>query len=98
MSAEHYAVRHKMITILYRTLNQRERYYTIQLLPNLFGESIVIRTYGSTQKVKPTGEIKEVYSNQADAQHSIDVLIASKYRRGYRPKTTDIPINSLSIG
>lgn len=73
-------------TILYRTLNQRERYYSIQLLPNLFEESIVIRTYGSLQKSKPTGEIKEVYSNQADAQHSVDVLIASKHKRGYRPK------------
>jgi hypothetical protein len=59
---------------------------------------ITIRTYGSTQKVKPTGEIKEVYVTQADAQYSVDVLIASKYRRGYRPKTIDIPINSLSIG
>jgi predicted DNA-binding WGR domain protein len=55
-------------------------------MPNLFGESIVIRIYGSLQKSKPTGEIKEVYSNQADAQHSIDVLIVSKHKRGYRPK------------
>jgi predicted DNA-binding WGR domain protein len=55
-------------------------------MPNLFGEFIVIRTYGSLQKSKPTGEIKEVYSNQADAQHSIDVLIASKHKRGYRSK------------
>lgn len=74
------------ITILYRTVNERERYYTIQLLPNLFGESMVIRTYGSTKKVKPTGEIREVYSNQADAQHSVEVLIASKCRRGYCSK------------
>lgn len=96
MSAEPCTVRHKMKTILYRTLNQRERYYTIELLPNLFGESIVIRTYGSTQKIKPTGAIREVYPNQADAQCSADALIASKYRRGYRPKTTNIPINSLS--
>lgn len=75
------------ITILYRTINERKRYYTIQLLPNLFGETIVIRTYGSVQKVKPTGEIQEVYSDQADAQSSVDVLIASKYKRGYRPKS-----------
>jgi predicted DNA-binding WGR domain protein len=54
-------------------------------MPNLFGESIVIRTYGSLQKSKSTGEIKEVYSNQVDAQHSVDVLIASKHKRGYRP-------------
>lgn len=76
------------ITILYRTVNDRERYYTIQLVPNLFGESMVIRTYGSTKKVKPTGEIRKIYANEVDAQYSIDVLIASKYKRGYSPKST----------
>lgn len=76
------------ISILYRTVNERERYYCIQLVPNLFGESMVIRTYGSTEKVKPTGEIREVYSNQVDAQHSVEVLIASKYCRGYCSKPT----------
>ena len=74
--------------------NEQERYYTIQLLPNLFGESIVIRTYGSTKKTKPTGEIHEIYSNQADAQHSVDVLIASKCKRGYRPKLLTITTTS----
>jgi predicted DNA-binding WGR domain protein len=69
-----------------RSVNGRVRYYTFELFPTLFGESIVIRTYGSVQKSKPTGEIKEVYSNQVDAQHSVDVLIASKHKRGYRPK------------
>lgn len=69
-----------------RSVKGRVRYYTLELFPTLFGESIVIRTYGSLQKAKPTGEIKEVYSNQADAQHSVDVLIASKHKRGYRPK------------
>ena len=76
------------VTILYRTVNERERYYTIQLVPNLFEGSMVIRTYGSTEKVKPTGEIREVYSNQVDAQHSVEMLIASKYRRDYCSKPT----------
>jgi len=38
------------VTILYRTVKDRERYYTIQLVPTLFGESMVIRTYGSKKK------------------------------------------------
>ncbi len=72
-----------MTTILYRTVNERERYYTIQLLPNLFGETLVIRTYGSKKNVKATGTIQEIYTNEAEAHHKVDVLIASKRQKGY---------------
>jgi predicted DNA-binding WGR domain protein len=70
-------------TILYRTVNERERYYSIQLLPNLFGETLVIRTYGSRKNVKATGTVQEVYTNEAEAHNKVDVLIASKRKRGY---------------
>lgn len=49
---------------------------------------MVIRTYGSMQKSKPTGEIREVFSNPVDAQHKIKVLIASKLKRGYHTSDT----------
>ncbi|MCX6061163.1 MAG: molybdenum metabolism regulator [Campylobacterales bacterium] len=87
-----------MTTILYRTVNERERYYleevlvpfgyTIQLLPNLFGESLVIRTYGSKKNVKATRTIQEVYATQTEAHHKVDVLIASKRQRGYYTSQT----------
>jgi len=70
-------------TILYRTVNERERYYSLQILPNLFGETLVIRTFGSSKNVKATGTIQEVYTNEAEAHHKVDVLIASKHKRGY---------------
>lgn len=79
-----------MATILYRTLNHKERYYSIQLLPTLFGETLVIRTYGSVNNHKPTGEIRNVYENIQEAQESVRVLLCNKYRRGYRPKHTTI--------
>ena len=70
-------------TILYRTVNERQRYYTIQMLPNLFGETLVIRTYGARKNLKATRTIQEVYAIQAEAHHKVDVLIASKRKRGY---------------
>lgn len=77
-----------MTTILYRTVNERERYYTIQLLPNLFGETLVIRTYGSKKNVKATRTIQEIYATQTEAHHKVDVLIASKRKRGYCTSNT----------
>ena len=74
-----------MTTILYRTVNERERYYSLQILPNLFGETLVIRSYGAKKNVKATGTIQEVYANEADAQCKVDVLIASKRLKGYHP-------------
>ncbi|MDP3465964.1 MAG: WGR domain-containing protein [Sulfuricurvum sp.] len=74
-----------MTTILYRTVNERERYYTIQLLPNLFGETLVIRSYGAKKNSKATRTIQEVYTNEAEAHNKVDVLIASKRKRGYHP-------------
>jgi|GEM_PF-1653179 len=75
-----------MVTILYRTLNQKERYYSIQLLPTLFGEALVIRSFGSVNNHKPTGEIRNVYENIQEAHSSVAILLSRKYRRGYRPK------------
>lgn len=69
--------------ILYRTVNERERYYSIQLLPNLFGETLVIRSFGASKNVKATGTIQEVYATQTEAHNKVDVLIASKRQRGY---------------
>lgn len=77
-----------MTTILYRTVNERERYYSIQLLPNLFGETLVIRTFGASKNMKATGTIQEVYTNEDEAHDKVDVLIASKRLKGYRTSPT----------
>lgn len=85
-----------MVTILYRTLNHKERYYSIQLLPTLFGEALVIRSYGSVNNDKPTGEIRNLYESTEEAYESVKVLLLRKHARGYRPK----PLNNTeaSIG
>jgi predicted DNA-binding WGR domain protein len=59
------------------------RYYTLELIPNLFGEWMVVRTYGSIKKLKPTGVIREIYNDAEAAAESIQSLINAKLKKGY---------------
>jgi len=53
------------------------------LIPNLFGEWMVVRTYGSIKKLKPTGVIREIYDSAEVAAESIQSLINAKLKKGY---------------
>ncbi|HZF70013.1 WGR domain-containing protein [Sulfuricurvum sp.] len=73
-----------MKTTLSRAVNNRLRYYRIELIDNLFGESLFIRTYGSLLRAKATRTITKVYSNRFDAYRAYEKLIKRKTRKGYR--------------
>ncbi len=73
-----------MKTTLSRAVNNRLRYYRIELIDNLFWESLHIRTYGSLLRAKTTRTITEVYSNQFDAYRAYEKLLELKTRKGYR--------------
>ncbi|MDD5716802.1 MAG: WGR domain-containing protein [Sulfuricurvum sp.] len=66
-----------------RIVKGRVRYYTLELIPNLFGEWMVVRTYGSIKKLKPTGVISEIYDNAEDAVESLQSMITAKHKKGY---------------
>jgi len=71
--------------ILKRSVNGLMRYYRIDLFLNLFGEWMVIRTFGSINHSLPTGVITKVYAEQVDAQKAYEALICQKELKGYRP-------------
>ena len=48
-----------MLIILTRIVNNCERYYRLMLVNNLFGECIVERIFGSSNKLSPTGRKKK---------------------------------------
>ncbi|MDD5386445.1 MAG: WGR domain-containing protein [Sulfuricurvum sp.] len=73
-----------MKTTLSRAVNNRLRYYRIELIDNLFGESLLIRTYGSLLRSCATRTITEVYSNKFDAYRAYEKLLELKTRKGYR--------------
>lgn len=66
-----------------RSVKGRVRYYTFELIPNLFGEWMVVRTYGSIKKLKPTGVIREIYDNAEEAMGAMRLLIRAKEKKGY---------------
>lgn len=72
-----------MKTTMTRSVKGRVRYYTLELIPNLFGEWMVVRTYGSIKKLKPTGVIREIYNDAEAAIASMQLLISTKLKKGY---------------
>lgn len=66
-----------------RSVKGRVRYYTLEIIPNLFGEWMVVRTYGSIKKRKPTGVMHEIYDNAEVAAASMESWISAKQKKGY---------------
>ncbi len=81
-----------MKTTMTRSVKGRVRYYTLELIPNLFGEWMVVRTYGSIKKLKPTRVIREIYDNDSAevAAESIQSLINAKLKKGYTNRCVSI--------
>lgn len=77
-----------MKTTMTRSVKGRVRYYTFELIPNLFGEWMVVRTYGSIKKLKPTGVIREIYDNSEEAMCAMKLLIRAKEKKGYASRYT----------
>lgn len=73
-----------------RSVKGRVRYYTLELIANLFGEWMVVRTYGSIKKLKPTGVICEIYDSAEAAAESLQSLINAKHKKGYVERCTQI--------
>jgi len=79
-----------MKTTMTRSVKGRARYYTLELIPNLFGEWMVVRTYGSIKKLKPTGVIREIYNDVEAAVASMQLLISTKHKKGYVARCAQI--------
>lgn len=72
-----------MIVTMTRTVNGKERYYTLQLFPTLFGETLVVRTYGGCANAKPTGTILEYHNSFEEAQSMVQTIQHRKCKGGY---------------
>lgn len=66
-----------------RTVNERERWYRLEVVPNLFGEWLLIRTFGSLYQPKPIGTMVEVFNDQDRAMNAYKKLTGLKQKRGY---------------
>lgn len=70
--------------LLKRNVNGLIRYYKIDLSLNLFGEWLVIRTFGSLKYSLPKGVITNIYPELIDAKAAYEALIRKKAAKGYR--------------
>ena len=68
-----------------RTVNERLRWYRLELLPNLFGEWLLIRSFGSMGRSRATGVKTELFDNPLMAQKVFERLVRSKTKKGYIP-------------
>jgi predicted DNA-binding WGR domain protein len=66
-----------------RTVNSKQRYYTLELIANLFDEYLLIRTYGSCRNTKPTGVISNTYQTLNTAYEAMETILHEKQKRGY---------------
>ena len=66
-----------------RFVNERERWYRLEVVPNLFGEWLLIRTFGSLYQPKPIGMMVEVFTDQDSAMNTYKKLIGLKQKKGY---------------
>lgn len=69
--------------ILYRVVNHKTRYYSIEINPTLFGEIQVTREYGGVHNKKSTGVIKEYFSDLENSFRAFESLVGLKLKRGY---------------
>lgn len=66
---------------LSRVVNRAERYYTIEILPNLFGEWLLVRSYGSL-KYRPCMKA-QVFESLTSAKEAFRHLLGIKMKKGY---------------
>ena len=75
------------ITTLYREVNGRVRYYRIKTYLTLFGEYLLIREWGGVDNKKATGQKQSYYTTLGETVISIEKIITSKIKKGYRKYT-----------
>lgn len=70
-------------TTLYRFVNEKKRYYSLNIYPTLFGEYLLEKRYGSIKNMRPTRVVKEYYKTLNDALDVLNEKVKQKCKKGY---------------
>ena len=68
---------------IYRVVIKKTRYYSIEILPTLFGEYLLVKEFGGVKNKKPTRIIKEYFSHLEDSIIALEDFIGVKMKKGY---------------
>lgn len=66
-----------------RLVNDRERWYRLEVVPNLFDEWLLIRSFGSMYKATPLGIICQTFPDMESVDKACIQLTQKKSKRGY---------------
>lgn len=72
-----------MKSMMIRTVNDRKRWYRLEVVPNLFGEWLVIRSFGSLSRSTPLQCLSESFADKNSALRAYAKLLTQKQKRGY---------------
>lgn len=72
--------------IMNKTINNRVRYYRLELQKTLFDEYLVYFIYGAVNNKSPTRIIKSFYQSKQEAVVVINQKVKEKLQRGYTIK------------
>lgn len=70
-----------MKVALSRVVKDTERYYAIEILPNLFGEWLLVRSYGSVKR--SSHRQSKVFEKLDSAKEAFEQLLGVKMKKGY---------------
>ena len=68
---------------LIRVVNNKERYYQVELFTTLFGDFCVEREYGASKNKTATGKIKQYFNDLFIAQQYFNSILKTKVAKGY---------------
>jgi len=71
---------------LIRTCDNKDRYYTLEIVPTLFSDFLLIIEYGAVNNNKPTGVVKKYFSIYMKAMDELNSTLNKKLKKGYRNK------------
>lgn len=72
-----------MLHKLTRFCNNKERYYSLFIYETLFGDFCVERIFGAVVNKKPTGIVREFFSDETTAQAQFATIMKAKISKGY---------------
>lgn len=67
-----------------RNIDNKIRYYNIELQKNLFEEFMVINTYGSINNRSPTGKIVNYFKSKVEAGEFVKNEVIRKQKNRYK--------------
>ncbi|MDX4028344.1 WGR domain-containing protein [Aliarcobacter skirrowii] len=73
-----------MSILLTRIVNDKERYYKLNIEFNLFEEYLVENIYGSVKNKTPTGVIQKIFITKKEAINYVKKTIEKKIKKGYK--------------